>query len=50
MLDLRFYVLFNSISDITGQWKSKNEKLCAVETGLELKGFLPTAGLEPETR
>ena len=50
LLELRFYVLVNSISVIMGQWKSENEKLCAVETGLQLKGFLPTAGLEPETQ
>ena len=29
--DLRFYVLFNSISVISGQWVDDNERLCAME-------------------
>ena len=28
--DLQFYVLFSSILVISGQWKSDNERLCAV--------------------
>ena len=31
MDDLRFYVLFNSISVISGRWLGGNERLCAVE-------------------
>ena len=29
--DLRFYVLFNSISVMSGQWAGDNEKQCAME-------------------
>ena len=29
--DLRFYVLFNSISVISGPWADDNERLCAME-------------------
>ena len=29
--DIQFYVLFNSISDISGRWKVDNERLCAME-------------------
>ena len=42
MDDLRFYILFNSISD-TGQWVGVNEMLCAVEPSLQLKGSAPQA-------
>ena len=31
MDDLRFYVLFNSISVISGRWEVDNERLCAME-------------------
>ena len=31
MDDMRFYVLFNSISVISGRWADDNEKLCALE-------------------
>ena len=31
MDDLRFYVLFNSISVISGRWADDNERLCAME-------------------
>ena len=31
MDDLRFYVLFNSISVISGRWLAVNERLCAME-------------------
>ena len=31
MDDLRFYILFNSISVISGQCVDDNERLCAVE-------------------
>ena len=41
MDDLQFYVLFNSISVILGQWLDDNERLCAVEPHLWLERFLP---------
>ena len=28
---MRFYVLFNSISVISGRWEIDNERLCAME-------------------
>ena len=31
MDDLRFYVLFNSISSKSGRWEADNERLCAIE-------------------
>ena len=31
MEDLRFYVLFNSISVISGRWEIDSERLCAME-------------------
>ena len=31
MDDLRFYVLFKSVSVISGRWDVDNERLCAVE-------------------
>ena len=34
MDDLRFYVLFNSISIITGRCSDDNERLCAMELRL----------------
>ena len=37
MDDLRFYVLFNSISVISGQWDVDNERLCAMELPLPLR-------------
>ena len=45
MDDLQFYVLFNSISIISGQWEGDNERLCAMEPSLRLERFLPGAGL-----
>ena len=39
MEDLRFYVLFNSISLISGQWVFDNERLCAMELCLQLRRF-----------
>ena len=40
MEDLRFYVLFNSISAISGQWDVDNERLCAItEPRLRLRKF-----------
>ena len=37
--DLRFYVLFYSISVISGRWADDNERLCAMEPGLRLRIF-----------
>ena len=37
MDDLRFYVLFNSISVLSGRWANDNELLCAMEPRLQLK-------------
>ena len=39
MDDLRFYVLFNSISVISGRWADDNERLCAEESRLQLRRF-----------
>ena len=36
MDDLQFYVLFNSLSVISGQWEVDNERLCAMELCLWL--------------
>ena len=41
-----FYVLFNSISVISGQWADENERLCAMKLRLRLRRF--RAGLELE--
>ena len=38
--DLQFYVLFNSISVISGGWADDNERLCAMEPCLLLRRFL----------
>ena len=43
---LQFYVLFNNISVISGQWVDGNERLCAMEPVLPLKRAFPQAGLE----
>ena len=42
---LDFYVLFNSISVIAGQWADDNERLCAREPRLRLSRFLLEWGL-----
>ena len=39
MDDLRFYVLFNSISVISGRCLDDNERLCAMELRLQLRRF-----------
>ena len=39
MDDLRFYVLFNSNSVISGRWAGDNERLCAIEPRLWLRRF-----------
>ena len=49
MDDLRFYVFFNSISAISGQWADDNERLCAMVPCLRLKRSSPLAGLELTT-
>ena len=36
---LRFYVLFNSVSVILGRWEVDNERLCAMELRLGLRRF-----------
>ena len=36
MDDLQFYILFNSISVISGRWEVGNERLCAMEVRLWL--------------
>ena len=40
--NLRFYVLFNSISVISGRRTGDNERLCAMERRLRLKRFPQT--------
>ena len=49
MDDLQFYVLFYSISVISGRWPGDNKKLCATESRLRLKRSVPLAVLEPGT-
>ena len=44
---LRYYILFKSISVISGRWAGDNERLCAVELRLRLERSLPETGLEP---
>ena len=46
---LRFYVLFNIISVISGQLADDNERLCAFEPHLQLKKSPPLVGLETLT-
>ena len=43
---LLFYVPFNSISVISGQWLDDNDSLCAMESCLQSERFPPQAGLE----
>ena len=45
MDDLPFYILFNSVSIISGQLEIDNERLCAMNSIY----FPPTAGLESLT-
>ena len=47
MDDLRFYVLFNNISVISGQWEGDYERLSAIEPCLLFKRFPPSVRLEP---
>ena len=37
MDDMRFFVLFNSISVISGLWADDNERLCAMEPLLRMR-------------
>ena len=39
MDDLQFYILFSSISVISGQWEDDNGRLCAMELCLWLRRF-----------
>ena len=39
MDDLPFYVLFNSVSVISGRWEVDNERVCAMELRLRLRRF-----------
>ena len=39
MDDLRFYVLFNSISVISGRWADDSERPCAIKPRLGLRRF-----------
>ena len=45
---LRFDVLFNSISVISGQWADDNERLCAMEFRLWLRRFRLERGSNPD--
>ena len=47
MDDLRFHVLFNSISVISGRWADDNERLCAMEHRLRLRIFNLERGQNP---
>ena len=57
MDDLRFYVLFNSVSVISGQWKVDNERLCngalfmiekiSPQVGIELSPLDQWSALNP---
>ena len=47
MDDLRFYVLFNSVSVISGRWADDNERLCAMEP---VYGWEDLASSEDQTR
>ena len=44
--DLLFYIPFNSISVMLGQWVGHNEKMYVVEASLRLKRFPLQAELE----
>ena len=49
MDDLQFYIIFNSISVLSGRWLADNERLCAMEPLLRSERFPPQARLEPGT-
>ena len=46
---MRFYVSFNRISVISGQWKGKHERPCAMKRRLASERISPSAEFEPET-
>ena len=46
MDDLRFYVIFNSISVISGRWLADNERICAIEPLLRSIRFPSQARLD----
>ena len=48
MDDLQFYILFNSISLLSGWWVSDNERVCN-GTLIMIEKFSPQEGLEPGT-
>ena len=50
MDDLRYYVIFNSVSVISGRWEVDNERLCAMELRLRLGRFRLERGLNSSTR
>ena len=37
--NMRFYIVFNSISVISGRWANDNERQCAMEHRLRLRRF-----------
>ena len=45
---VRFYVLYNSISVISGQWVGGNERLCAMEPHLQLKRTPDSGGFKTQ--
>ena len=47
--ELRFDVPFNRISVISGQWKGKYGRPCAMKRRLASERISPSAGFEPET-
>ena len=47
MDDLRFNVLFNSVSVIPGRWADDTERLCAMEPRLRLGRFRLERGSNP---
>ena len=47
--DLRFYLLFNIVSVISGRWADDNERLCAIEPRSRLQRSSPQAWLEITT-
>ena len=47
MDDLRFYILFNSISVISGRLADDNERLCAMAPRLRLRRFRHERGSNP---
>ena len=48
-LAILHYVLFNSISVISGQWMGGYKRLCAMELQLHLERVSSQAGIKPGT-